>query len=85
MGEVVLDAQTTPWSVAEGLHYTKPVARERGLLISRGRQPALWVEIVGTVKVRCEMVGCVLMYADCDTRGDEAAVDDFAVFRHKAA
>ena len=83
--KVLLNAQTSPWSVAEGLHYTKPVPREWRLLIARGRQPAFRAEIVGTVKVRREVVGCVLMYADCGTGRDKAAVDDFAAFGDKAA
>ena len=80
-----LNAQTSPWSVAEGLYDPKPVTCEWRLLISRGRQPAFWAEVVGAVKVRRKMVGCVLMHADCGTRGDKAAVDGVAPFGDETA
>ena len=85
MWENSLNTQTRPWSVAEGLYDPKPVAREWRLLISRGRQPAFWAEVVGVVKVRREMVCGVLMDAYCDTSGDKATIDDVATFRDKAA
>ena len=81
--ETSLNAQTSPWSVAEELYDLRPVPRERRLLISCGRQPALWAKVIGVVKVRRQMVGCVLMDADRDTGRDKAAVDDTAAFRNK--
>ena len=80
-----LNAQTSPWSVAERLYDPKPVTCEWGLLISCGRQPAFWAEVVRAVKVRRKMVGCVLMDADCGPPGDKAAVNRVAPFGDETA